>query len=150
MQQFPDYGVYPWWPEDGDAWIHPEDIQLARQMLPGGRVFRRDGRSGPFYNVSSGTIRLRLRPALWISVPGEGLDVGDRVQVLSRLGKNQPRIGTICDMHWQFQQRRIVYHLWDIDCRIPEPYLADDLERLEPLAPPDFIRIEPAPYEPLL
>ena len=34
----PKYGHYPWWPEDGDQWVHPEDIELARSMIPSPRV----------------------------------------------------------------------------------------------------------------
>ena len=48
MKVDPKYGYYPWWPEDGNDWVHPEDVELARQMIPSPRVFRRDGEQGPF------------------------------------------------------------------------------------------------------
>ena len=28
----PKYGVYPWWPEDGNDWLHPDDVATARTV----------------------------------------------------------------------------------------------------------------------
>src|SRR3954451_2252478 len=107
----PKYGVYPWWPEDGDEWLHPEDIALARQLIPSPRVFRRDGEQGPFVLLHYGPLRLRVKRTLWQEVPHEGFDMGDWVEVLSRGMLNTPRTGVIREMHWDAASRAIQYFL---------------------------------------
>ena len=39
----PKYGYFPWWPQDGNDWLHPDDVAIARSMIPSNRMFRRDG-----------------------------------------------------------------------------------------------------------
>jgi hypothetical protein len=91
----PKYGYFPWWPEEGEAWIHPEDVATARAMIPSGRIFRRDGRSGDFMLLHYGDATLRIRPTLWQEVEPEGFEIGDWVEVRSRGLANEPRTGVI-------------------------------------------------------
>ncbi|MGB6044965.1 MAG: hypothetical protein WBF93_17555, partial [Pirellulales bacterium] len=100
MRELPAYGVYPWWPENGCEWIHPEDIMVVRKLVPGTKVFRRDRCLPNFVIMSYGPIRFRVRPTLWNPVRPEGFDVGDQVQIRSRMGKNSPGLAVICDMTW--------------------------------------------------
>jgi hypothetical protein len=121
------YGIYPWWPANGDAWIHPEDRSLARRLLPGSRVFRRDGRSGSLYVLSYGKLTFRVRPTMWLVVPGEGIDVGQRVEVKSLMGKNRPGIGYVGEMVWQAKRQQIRYRLLRRNMLSEQWYRASDL-----------------------
>jgi len=132
----PKYGFYPWWPEDGDEWLHPEDVQLARDFLPSPRVWRRDGQTGQFVVLHYGDLRLRVRRTLWQEVPGEGFEVGDWVEVLSRGQHNTPRTGTIRDMHWDPRSRSMRYFIDEHGLPIPKAYEAADLRHVEPTPPP--------------
>ncbi|MEM8944814.1 MAG: hypothetical protein AAGD11_06485 [Planctomycetota bacterium] len=128
----PRYGYYPWWPEDGDDWLHPEDIERARQTIPSYRVFRRDGEVGPFVMLYYGKLQLRVRRTLWQEVETEGFELGDWVEVLSRLGQNEFRTGTIREMIWDAHAGALRYQILDNGRPIPNLYSADDLRHVDP------------------
>jgi hypothetical protein len=131
----PKYGCFPWWPEDGNDWVHPEDVELARQMIPSQRVFRRDGGSGQLLKMHYGKVTLRVRRTLWLEVPHEGYDLGDWVEVLSRGMLNTPRTGTICEMLWDEGAKAMRYQILDDGQRIEKLYTRDDLRHVEPTRP---------------
>lgn len=130
----PKYGCYPWWPEDGDDWLHPEDVATARQMIPSDRVFRRDGRSGDYLLMHYGDVTLRVRRTLWLEVRPEGFEIGDWVEVLSRGMKNTPRTGTICEMFWDQGEQTIRYQILENDQPIESLYTRADLRHVDPTA----------------
>ena len=131
----PKYGYYPWWPQDGDDWLHPEDVKLARQWIPSPRVFRRNGTQGPFVVLSYGDVRLRVLRTLWQEVAWEGFEIGEWVEVLSRGKRNTPRTGIIREMHWDSQDHCMHYQLQENDQPIAKFYKANDLRHVEPTSP---------------
>ena len=133
MQLDPRYGYYPRWPEDGDEWIHPQDVEVTRKMIPSFRVWRSDRNDGPFAIVSYGEIHVRLRPSIWIQVAGEGIDIGDWVEVKSRLQKNTYQIARVCEMRWDVYQRCIAYRVQGNQYTIPTSYYRADLRPIDPL-----------------
>lgn len=132
MRREPKYGTYPWWPENGDDWIHPEDVELARRLIPSARVFRRDGEQGPFVVLHYGAIKLRVLRTLWQEVPEAGFDFGDWVEVLSRGHRNTPRTGTIREIVWNSASRDIGYQILENGQPVSKLYSAADLRRVEP------------------
>lgn len=126
----PVYGVIPWWPDDSEGWIHPEDTQVVHALLPGDRVFRREGEEGPFVVMHYGDVQFRIKRRLWEVVPTDGLDIGDQVEVLSRGGKNTYRIGTIREMRWHQPSRSIHYQIADGEHLLSNVYTAEDLRLL--------------------
>lgn len=131
----PKYGIYPWWPEDGDAWVHPDDVPIARRVIPSERVFCRDGREGPYVVMRYGNLRLRVRRTLWLEVPGEGYRVGDWVEVMSKGSQNEFRTGRIREMLWHAKSQSIRYQIEQAGQPIETLYSADDLRPVEPTRP---------------
>ena len=131
----PKYGYYPRWPEDGDAWVHPEDAAVARQMIPSARVFRRDGEFAPFAELRYGEVRLRVKPALWNEVAWEGFEVGDWVEVLSRGMQNTPRTGVISEMEYDAREGALRYQIREVGHPIPTWFAAGDLRHVDPTPP---------------
>lgn len=131
----PKYGFYPWWPEDGDAWVHPEDVAAARATIPSPRVFRRDGGRGAFVTLHYGELQLRVKPTMWQEVAWEGYEVGQWVEVLSRGQKNTPRTGVIREMEWEPRSRSMRYYIEEAGQPIPNAYAAEDLRHVEPTLP---------------
>ena len=89
----PKYGYFPHWPQDGNDWVHPDDVATARAMIPSQRVFRRDGVDGEYCILHYGDVTLRAKPALWQEVEPEGIEIGDWVEVIARGMLNEPRTG---------------------------------------------------------
>jgi hypothetical protein len=129
----PKYGCFLRWPQDGNDWLHPDDVALARTMIPSGRVFRRDGTDGEFHCLQYGGVTLRARPALWQEVLHEGFDIGDWVEVLSRGMRNEPRTGIIREMLWDDRDRNIRYQITESDVPIADLYAGEDLQHVEPV-----------------
>jgi len=132
MKNDPKYGYYPWWPENGDHWLHPEDVELARQLIPSLRVFCRDGEQGSFVVLYYGNIKLRVRRTLWQEVETDGYELGDWVEVLSRGMQNTPRTGVIREMVWDTRNRCLQYQLSENNQPIADFYTAIDLRPVEP------------------
>jgi hypothetical protein len=126
----PKYGHYPWWPVDGDDWVHPEDVALARSMIPSERVFRRDGGQGDYLLMHYGEVTLRVRRTLWQEVEPEGFEIGDWVEVRTRGLQNEPRTGTIAEMLWDKHAGELRYQIVENDQLIESRYSRDDLRHL--------------------
>ncbi len=111
LKRPPIYGVFRWWPENGEGWIHPFDVGMVRQLVPSNRVFRREDHNDEYVRVIYGGISFRIRPTLWLQVEYEGLDIGDYVEVKSRMGKTVPFVGRVRDLRWNNRYKRIEYLL---------------------------------------
>ena len=131
MKEEPRYGYYPWWPEDGNDWLHPKDVELARQILPSTRVFRREGQQGPFVELHYGELRLRVRHTLWQEVSSEGFEIGDWIEVLSRGQRNTLRTAKIREIRWDVRSRALCYQVQENDLPIAKLYSAEDLRHVE-------------------
>jgi hypothetical protein len=128
----PKYGCFPWWPEDGNDWVHPDDVALARSVIPSGRVFRRDSSDGEYLVMRYGEITLRVRRTLWQEVEPEGFELGDWIEVLSLGLRNEPRTGVIREMLWDPRASVIHYFIAENNVPINEPYARDDLQHVQP------------------
>jgi hypothetical protein len=133
MRSRTQYVIYPRWPQDGCDWIHPEDVAAVRNMVPGRRVFRYVGTEGPFRLLRYGGRILRVRAALWLPVRGDSFQVGEWVEVRSRVGKNRPGIGRIGEMLWNRRDRRIDYLVCRRGMLADTMYQASDLVRVNRL-----------------
>lgn len=146
----PKYGYYPWWPEDGEEWIHPQDVEIAKRLIPSGRVFRRDGEQGPFILLQYGHDRLRVRRTLWMEVEPEGFDIGDLVEVVPQGMQNEPQTGVIREMMWDAEADAIRYQISVADAPVETLFGREDLVPVAPREDREEVRIEPpADDEPL-
>jgi hypothetical protein len=134
LKRPPTYGIYRWWPEDGENWIHPEDVGVVRQMVPGLRVFRREDLDDVWLMVTYGEIQFRVKSTIWFEVPFEGFNVGDHVEVKSRMGQAEPGMGRIKEMVWNQRYARIEYYLFRSDKTQVRAYHADDLSPIESIS----------------
>lgn len=132
LKDDPKYGFYPWWPEDGDSWVHPEDVVLARRTIPSPRIFRREGTSTDYIVLHYGQMRLRVKRTLWQEVPFEGFNIGDWVEVMSRGQANTFRTGVIHEMHWDAHAGCICYYIKQSGVPIPNSFAACDLRHTTP------------------
>lgn len=141
----PKYGHYPWWPEDGDSWVHPEDVATARSMIPSPRVWRRDGREGDFVVMRYGATSIRVRRTLWVETPHEGLEIGDLVEVIPEGIHSHAETGRVRDVHWDAHAGGLRYLLQHADgAPIDHAFGAQELKHVERPQPREEARIEPS------
>ncbi len=129
--QLPDYGIYAYWPEAGHGWIHPDDIAIATRLIPSNRVFRRERYDGLYYHLVYGVRRLRVRPTMWLKIRHDGMEMGDRVEVLSEGLQREGQVARISKMRYNQRSGRIEYTLRRVDRDLPRIYFADQLRLLE-------------------
>jgi hypothetical protein len=151
----PKHGYYPWWPEDGDAWVHPEDVPLARRTIPGPRVWRRDGvappagatggAEGEYVVLHYGAERLRVRRTLWREAPFEGFSIDDWVEVRPRGLKNEPHTGRVREVLWDDHEQAVRYQITTADgTPLERSFEAADLKHVEPTKLQELARLEPS------
>lgn len=136
----PDMGVFQAWPHSGVHAFHPDDLDTAQRLIPSDRVFQRTHFDGTYYRIEYGELSIRIKPSMWLAVADEGLRIGDRVEVVSRMLQNDPCIATIVEMRYAASQGAILYTLKQSELPNPRPFVAADLISLsahEPLRPRD-------------
>lgn len=155
LKDEPKYGHYPWWPpheggEDGNAWVHPDDVALARESIPSPRIWRRTTADEPGYLLLSyGPLKIRVKRTLWCEVHLEGLGeedwfkIGDWVEVKPQAMKNDPHTGVIREMLWDETVNEIRYQIEVAGVLHEKLYPAHDFKHIEPTKPQEWIEIQP-------
>ncbi len=139
--ELPDWGAYLRWPTNSDDWIHEDDLEVVRQLLPGPRVFKRTQWDGQFYHLQYGAISFRVRPSLWVRVPNVDLEVGQQVELLSDHGRNDAGIYRIAEILFVPSRSAIEYTLHGISLQLDRHFDRLDLQPLHTphtLHPSDF------------
>ena len=106
-----------------------------RQLVPGNRVFRREDLNDDYLLISYGDVKFRVRSTIWYEVDYEGFDVGDHVEIKSRMGQADPFIGRIKDMIWNHRYKQIEYYLYRNEAIQVRAYEAADLTSAEAIKP---------------
>ncbi len=130
MIVFPQYGLMPRWPENGDAFIHPDDVSLVSRLIPSERVLRRDSYDGTYYHYRYGDLSFRMRPCLWLPIEAEGLDLADEVETIGVGMERELFIGVVTGMYYVRRKGRILYRLSRGDQTIGRLYVREHLRLL--------------------
>ncbi len=109
--ELPDWGVYLRWPEDGNSWIHSEDVAVATELVPSRRVFKRIEWDSEFYHLQYGEHCIRVRPSMWTHVPALDLEIGQQVELLAQFGKHDPGVFRIEDILYDAEKQRVEFAL---------------------------------------
>ncbi len=127
----PDYGCFARWPQDGQSWIHPDDVATVTRVIPSERVFKRVSFDKSYYHYRYGNLRFRLRPAMWLRVDAEGLDVGDSVETVGLGLERELFIGEICGMYYVSRKGSLAYRLRRAGNLVPGLFLSHQLRLLK-------------------
>ena len=128
--QLPDYGIIARWPQDGQAFIHPDDVAVATRCFPSERVLRRDHFDGVYYHYSYGDLRFRLRPSMWLTVKSEGIDIGDQVETTGIGLERELFVAQVWGMYYVQRKGCILYRLRRGDTKVPHLYSVGQLRLL--------------------
>ena len=140
LKRPPKFGVYLWWPEEGTSWVHPEDVGLATSMIQGPRIFKRTDLDEDYSKLEYGETQIRVRPTLWLEVDADGYELGDFVEVKSRMGQDEPLVAEISDIFWNHHTRIIEYYLSSAKKSLPNPYEFAQIQPVQKLDEPMSIR----------
>lgn len=135
--ELPDWGVYLRWPQEGQQWIHEDDLEQALQMVPSDRVFCRYRWDGSFYWLKYGPAKIRVRPTLWLTVGNVDLSIGQQVEVLFRFGDNDPGIFELAEIRYLPRHGQVIYQVRRGDLLLAHEFSRSDLR---PLHQPHVLR----------
>ena len=107
----PDHGCFLRWPENGQGFIHPDDVAIATRLVPSNRVLRRDSFDDVYYHFSYGKLRFRLRPCMWLSIKHEGADIGDQIETVGTGLQQELFIANVWGMYYVRRKGCILYRL---------------------------------------
>ena len=130
--ELPDWGSYLHWPENGNDWIHPEDVDLVQSWIPSNRVFYRYEFDGTYYHLKYGERSIRVKPSLWTKVPNEDLHIGDAIEVRNMNMERDPIVATIIEKRFEVEMQRIGYNLLHRELPVDRVYHAEELRSLHP------------------
>ena len=103
---------------------------IAFRCLPSERVFCREKFDGDYYHYRYGRIHFRLKPAMWLKVDHEGIDVGDQVETIGYGLEREKFVAEVWGMHFLRRKGRILYRLRRGDRVFRDLYIADHLKVL--------------------
>jgi hypothetical protein len=126
----PDYGCILRWPQEGQGFIHPDDVPVATRCFPSERVFRRNRFDGVYYHFSYGRLRFRLRPTMWLAVKPDGIDIGDAVETTGVLLERELFVAEVWGMYYVQRKGCILYRLRRGASTVPRLYPATQLRLL--------------------
>lgn len=130
LPTFPNYGCFLRWPENGQGFIHPDDVPVVSRLLPSPRVLKRVSFDDTFYHYRYGKQRFRLRPAMWLPVSSDGIDIGDQVETKG-IGLERERfVAIVWGMYYIARKGCILYRLRRRDRVVPDLYAAHQMKVL--------------------
>ncbi len=120
------WGLYPWFQEQGEARIHPEDLQAFKNLKPYGKVFEQIGSIEEYIVLQYNKIKYRVKKDLFTVLPiSPVFTFGDRVEDI-----NHPdRVGTICDIEWHHKDKQFIYFIEINEKKSSKRYYDRDLTR---------------------
>lgn len=77
---------------------------------------------------------------MWHEVESDGYELGDVVEVKSKMGKLNPLFATMADIFWNRHDQRIDYYLISAGQRLIKPYRIDELQPARILNRPMSLR----------
>ncbi|WP_442512089.1 hypothetical protein SH528x_001239 [Novipirellula sp. SH528] len=126
----PVYGCFPRWPENGQNFIHPNDVAIVTRRIPSERVFRRDRFDGTYYHYQYGSVRFRLRPCMWLAVQSDGIDIGDSVETVGVGMERELFVAEVYGMYFVRRKGCILYRLRRGETTIPNLYHSQSMRLL--------------------
>ena len=127
------FGVFLWWTEQTPTWVHPDDVKTADSLIPSDRIFLRSNclnasdRELGFSRFQYGEQFFRGKPALWLEVPRQDIEIGDRVEIKSQNGKLKPQIANVIDILWNRNKRTVEFLLSVNGIPIQRRFVSSDL-----------------------
>ncbi|MEF3304118.1 DUF6960 family protein [Paenibacillus sp. GYB003] len=117
------WGLYPWFAEDGEAWIDPADLPRFQALIPYGKLFQCI-EDGEYLTLRYGSDAFRVKPGLYKPVSAApAFGFGSEVTV-----KSKPELrGRIAGIEWHFKNEAPFYYIEANGKRKSTRYAESDL-----------------------
>jgi Family of unknown function (DUF6960) len=116
--------LYPWFLGDGVSYIHPDDLDDFKALMPYGKLFRCVGSDRDFIILERAGKHYRVMPSLARPVPDPAFRFGDRVRCLS--GGVEKR-AVVREIIWHFNRNQPYFLLTIEGKKASRRYWSDEL-----------------------
>jgi hypothetical protein len=105
------WGWFPWAPSPWDDVVHPDDHEMAQNLVPSPRILvvNRADLESEYSVFSYGHLSIRMKPSLWREVPDPGYRLGQVVEISKLYSIHEPTLVTIEEIYWDQGAERIMY-----------------------------------------
>lgn len=100
-----EWGLCPWFEEDGTELVHPGDVEVVRALQPYGKLMQVVGRSDRYVRLRYGATEFRIQPTMFSPVPVRPRSFGEHVRL--RNGET----GEVVEIRWHHQRAAPMYQL---------------------------------------
>ncbi|MFB9273932.1 DUF6960 family protein [Cohnella cellulosilytica] len=102
-----EWGLYPWFDEDGLELIEPRHREKFRVLLPYGKVFLCVGEQGEYMVLQYNNEIYLVKPILFKRVSPPKFTFSEPVRLRIKPGV----LGNICEINWHYKAEREMYYI---------------------------------------
>lgn len=119
------WGLYPWFDEDSDELVHPNDIESFKALKPYGKVFNCISKENDYIVLSYADRQFRVKPELYKVVKSPSYKYNENVIIV---GKGEE--GKVIEINWHHGKAEEFYSLAIKEKRSSKRYFVSDLEKI--------------------
>lgn len=122
-----EFGLYPWFPAYGYAYVHPANRRDFEELEPHGKVFEKISDSGKWILLQYGDKQFKVDPDLYSPVPNLPFTFGDTVEEVNRTPGQLRQRGTIFNIFWHPTEYQAYFQIRQGKQELDHRFRADEL-----------------------
>jgi hypothetical protein len=126
-----EFGLYPWFPAYGYAYIHPANRRDFEALSPHGKVFEKISEDEKWVLVQYAEKQYKVDPDLFTPVARLPFSFGDLVETINRQPGQLRDWGVIYNIFWNTAEDQAYYQLRQGKKELPQHFRAQELQMLE-------------------
>lgn len=125
-----EWGIYPWFRENGTDLVHPEDLEAFALLQPYGKVFFYFKKSNDYIFLKYQNNIFRVKPTLFKTIPTPIFNFDQEVETVSSKNSDIKYKGKIYDIFWHTQKKQHMFFLKIGEKRKSKRYWAKNLKEI--------------------
>jgi hypothetical protein len=126
-----EFGLYPWFPAYGYAYIHPANRRDFEALVPAGKVFEKISEDERWILVQYAEKQFKVAPDLFTPVAPLPFSFGDKVETIHRRPGQLKDWGVVYNIFWDASQDQAYFQLRQGKKELEHHFQARELQFLE-------------------
>lgn len=126
-----EFGLYPWFPAYGYAYIHPANRRDFEALSPHGKVFEKISEDEKWVLVQYAEKQYKVSPELFTPVGKLPFSFGDKVEAVHRQPGQLRDWGVIFNIFWNTAEDQAYFQLRQGKKELEHLYRADELRMMD-------------------
>lgn len=124
------FGLYPWFPAYGYAYIHPANRRDFETLAPHGKVFEKISQDEKWVLVQYAEKQYKVDPDLFTPVSSLPFSFGDKVEAVERQPGQLREWGVIFNIFWNTSEDRAYFQLRQGKKELEHLFQAEELRMM--------------------